>query len=624
MKISKSVTAICTLAAATVGGGFNVTPVLAQEPSTALEEIVVIANRIPVPIKQIGTSVSVIEKEDIQAHGNFSLTDVLRQSAAIGVTSNGGVGSLSSIRIRGEEGFRTLTLFDGLKLSDPSGPQVATSVEHILSSGVGRVEVLRGPQGLSYGADAGGIISISSVASEPGLDVNIDAQGGSRGTNQVSADLSAANELVDFYLNASEYETDGYNVRVSDSVLADKDGYENNSVHARLGFNISDKLRAELVHRNVEGETQYDGCYSGFTQVYDCQAIYDQQASRLSLAYSSDSFTHSLAYSNTETDRDDRALGLTAFSSKGELSRWEYVGSALELPGFDLVFGFDLEQEENGLLDRDNEGYYLEYLSDFSDSFFLTAGIRQDDNDDFGEHTSHRVSAAYLIDFSISTIKLKTSYGSGFRAPSLFEIDYNAGPYAFAPASGVVLQEETSKGFEYGIEYLAGNQLRLEVVVFDQDVEDAIYFDLAGFSGYLQDTGSSTSEGVELIGEFALSEQLLFSANLTFNDTERPNGLQRLRRPEKLANLGINYRSANQKLSLNAFYRVSRNAIDEVFGSPVDLDDFEVLDITASFKVSDEIEVYARLENAFDENYQEVGDFVSPDRASYVGIRLNF
>lgn len=614
----KSITATLTMATVTSANVF------AQAQENPLQEIVVIANRIPLPIKQIATSISIIDKEDIQAHGNFSLTDVLRQSAAIGVTSNGGIGSLSSIRIRGEEGFRTLTLFDGLKLSDPSGPQVATSVEHILSSGVGRVEVLRGPQGLSYGADAGGIISISSAVAEPGLRTNIDVQGGSRGSRQVSADLSAANEVLDFYLSAADYETDGYNVRVSDSVLADKDGYQNNSYHTRLGFNASENLRLELVHRKTEGETQYDGCYSGFSQVYDCQAIYDQQASRLSLSYATESFSHSVSYANTRTERDDLALGESAFNSDGELSRWEYLGSARNLPGFDLVFGVDLEQEENGALDRNNRGYYLETLSDFSDSFFLTAGVRQDDNDDFGEHTSHRVSAAYLFDLSDATVKLKTSYGSGFRAPSLFEIDYNAGPWAFPPAAGLALQEETSEGFEYGIEYLIGNQLRLELVVFDQQVQDAIVFDLAGFSGYLQDTGSSNSEGVELIGEYALSAQLRLSANTTYNDTERPSGLQRLRRPKHLSNLGLQYRSVNQRLSVNAFYRISSDSIDELFGTPVSLDDFEVLDITASYKLSEQFEIYGRLENALNNNYQEVADFVSPDRASYVGIRLNF
>lgn len=595
----------------------------AQDESSPLDEIVIIANRIPVPARQLGTSVSIIDEQAIREHGNFSLSEILRQSPAIGVTSNGGIGTVSSLRIRGEEGFRTLTLFDGLRLSDPSSPQVATPLEHILSSGIGRVEILRGPQGLGYGADAGGIISISSKPTEAGISASIDGQAGSRDTDQLSARFAVANELLDFSLIASDYQSDGYNVRASDSIIGDKDGYENTSYHTRLGFNATEKLRLELVHRNVEGETQYDGCFAA-TIVYDCLAIYELQASRFALNYESEMFNHSLAYSNTRTDRDDLALGSSAFTSDGEISRLEYVGSATQLPGFDLVFGIDLEKEETATLERRNKGYYLEYLSGFSDSFFFTAGLRQDDNDDFGQHSSYRLTSAYLIELAAGELKFKASYGSGFRAPSLFEIDYNAGPFAFAPATAVMLQEESSRGLEYGVEYVVGQRWQLEMVVFDQEVEDAIIFDLSGFSGYLQDRGTSTSEGVELSGEIALTERLRLLANYTYNETERPNGLQRLRRPEQLANLGFNYRSHSQKLTVNAFYRTSRDSVDELFGAPVELDDFDVLDLTASYRISENFEIYGRIENALDERYQEILDFISPDRASYVGLRLNF
>jgi len=595
----------------------------AQQSNQTPEQIVVVANRIPVPTKQIAQSISIIDAQALQDHGNISLTEVLRQTAAIGGSKYGGTGAISQIRIRGEEGFRTLTLFDGMRLSDPSAPQVGTPVEHLLSGGIGRVEILRGPQGLSYGADAGGVVSISSLASTPGLQINLDGQAGSFGTEQVAATVSAANESADFFLTASDYQSDGYNVRLSDTVVADKDGYENQTYHARLGFNVSESLRLELVHREVDGSTQYDGCFSG-TTVYDCEASYELDATRVAATYTGSNISHSLAYSNSNTDRDDFALGVLAFGSAGELERWEYVGSARQLPGVDLVFGIDLEKEQNGDLRRDNEGYYIEALSDFSDRFFVTAGLREDRNDDFGDHRSYRISAAYLIPIASGEIKLKSSLGTGFRSPSLFEIDYNRGAFAFPPASLTHLSEESSEGFEYGLEYQSHNGLHLELVRFDQDVEDAIYFDLAGFSGYLQDIGSSQSSGVELIAAMPVTEQLSLSANYTYNDTERPNGQQRLRRPEHLANFGVNYRSSSQRLNLHAYYRMTRDAIDEYSGQIVALEDSSVLDLSASYRISETIQLYGRIENLLDDDFQEVVDFHAPGRASYVGIRVNF
>ncbi|MDD9889571.1 MAG: TonB-dependent receptor [Gammaproteobacteria bacterium] len=596
-------------------------PLFAQE-SSQLEEVVVIANRVPLPLRQIATSVTVLDEETLQAHGNFSLTDVLRQTTAVAVSSNGGIGSTSSLRIRGEEGFRTLTIIDGLKISDPSAPQVLTPFEHILSSGLGRVEILRGPQGLSYGADAGGVIAISSRPAVDGFAVNVEGQSGSNNSHQANLDVSAGNDIVDISLLASQFETDGYNVRESDSVLLDKDGYENDTMHARLGANINDNLRVQLVHRTVEGETQYDGCFAG-TIVYACISKYELTASRIYLDYSGNTFTHSLAYSQSDTRRDDFASGSRAFGSHGEINRLEYIGITRDLPGFDLIFGIDLEEEVNGSLDRDNEGVYLEYVSDFSNSFFFTAGVRRDKNDDFGSHNSYRLTSTYLLELDNSQLKLKASYGSGFRAPSLFEVDYNASPFSFPPASNVQLSEEQSSGFEFGIEYLA-DRVTVEVVRFAQEVEDAIYFDLSGFSGYLQDIGNSTSEGIEISGSLVVSNTLYLSANYTYNDTERPNGLQRVRRPKQLANLGINYVSDSERLRINGFYRTSRDSIDEQFATPIDLDDFEVLDISASYRLSASIELFARVENVIDEKYQETLDYIAPERASYIGIRLNF
>ena len=78
------------------------------QSTNPLEEIIVVANRIPVPTKQVGTSVSILTKEEITARGNQSLSDIIRQLPAVSVSRNGGIGAATSLRIRGEEGFRTL------------------------------------------------------------------------------------------------------------------------------------------------------------------------------------------------------------------------------------------------------------------------------------------------------------------------------------------------------------------------------------------------------------------------------------------------------------------------------------------------------------------------------------
>lgn len=594
---------------------------VSAQGTNTIEELVVVGNRFPVPRSQIATSISVVDSQQIRDYGSFTLTDILRQTPAVGASSNGGVGSLSSLRIRGEQGFRTLALYDGMRLSDPSGTQVATPIEHLLASQVGRIEVLRGPQGLAYGADAGGVINISSAPQRDGLSLGLDAQAGARGTQQYAAQLGLGSEAVDFSLGLSDFTTDGYNSRESDATLRDDDGYENTTIHARLGVAINEQFALSLVHRDTASESQYDGCFLGFSQVNDCLSVYDFSGSRAELSYEGAGVSQSLSYAVSKTDRDNLSTNISQFGADGELGRWEYQIGLTELPGFDFIAGIDLENEVNGADERDNTGVYAELLSDFSDSWFITAGLRQDDNDDFGEFTSYRVSSAYLIGLNAASLKLKAAVGQGFRAPSLYEVGYNAGPFALPPAAGLALNAEKSSGYEFGAEY-SRSGLSLEIVAFRQDVEDAIDFDLASYSGYLQLAGTNHSEGLELLGRAQLSERFSATANLTINNTERANGLQRLRRPKQLLNLGLGYVDAAERLRINAFYRRAQSAIDEVAGTVVALDDFGVLDLNASYTLRGGIEVFARLENAGDTSYREIADYRSADRAAFVGLRF--
>ncbi|MFZ9092742.1 MAG: TonB-dependent receptor, partial [Planctomycetaceae bacterium] len=181
---------IRVLAGSALALSCSLTPLSAQQISGPLQEVTVTSSRIATPLRQIGTSVAIMTEEQIEAHGNFSLLDIVRQMPATASSSNGGIGKVSTLRIRGEEGFRTLTIFDGIRLLDPSTPQIGPQFEQILSSGVGRVEVLRGPQGLSFGADAGGVINLFSRRDSEGFNADIDLASGDFGTRQFAGTVS--------------------------------------------------------------------------------------------------------------------------------------------------------------------------------------------------------------------------------------------------------------------------------------------------------------------------------------------------------------------------------------------------------------------------------------------------
>ena len=90
-----------------------------------------------------------------------------------------------------------------------------------------------------------------------------------------------------------------------------------------------------------------------------------------------------------------------------------------------------------------------------------------------------------------------------------------------------------------------------------------------------------------------------------------------------MLNLGLSYQDPVGKLRINAFYRHSQNAIDEQAGTLIDLDDFGVLDLNASYTLREGVELYVRLENSIDEQYREVGDYRTANRGAFAGVRLS-
>ncbi|GAA5316325.1 MAG: TonB-dependent receptor [Candidatus Pelagadaptatus aseana] len=578
------------------------------------------------PVRQVGTSVSVLDAADIEARGYSSVADVLRTQPAIGVSNSGGQGKATALRIRGEEGYRTLVLMDGVEISDPTGTQVGPQIQHLMSAGISRIEILRGPQGMMYGADAGGVINITTGQVDEGLAGGFTAETGRYGTEQYSGYLGAGNELGDVYISVSDYQTDGFSALKSDA-SKDEDGYDNETYHVKVGLNLNEQWRLQGVYRDVSSISLFDSTSGSNNR----KSNYDEKTYRVSLNYSGEVFSHTLAVANTDVLRENFADGVSSFATNGDIDKLEYLGSAKLSEVLSLVYGAESETEEittssGDVEQRDQLSGYLELQSQFDNRLFFTAGVRHDDNDDFGEHTSYRLTSAYVVDFADgSMLKYKASYGTGFRAPSLSEIAYNNGPFAFAPASETTLTEETSEGFDVGIEYVTADNSRIELVYFDQEIKDELYFDLSGFSGYLQAEGISRSKGVEASLDSPITDRLNLFANYTYNDSHNPDGENRIRRPVHLANLGVNYDIIPSRWSVTMNVRASRDAENEIFGvGYVELDDYEVIDISTNFQVTDYAEVYARVENATDEDYEEVTGYNVAGAAAYAGVRMKF
>lgn len=600
-----------------------------QSASGPGEEIVVTSSRIASSAREIGTAVSVITADDIEARGYGAISDVLRSQPAIGVSNSGGMGKQTSVRVRGEESYRTLVMIDGVEFSDPTATQVGPIFDHLVATDdFERVEILRGSQGFIYGADAGGVVNMFTRTGDGDVGGRVRLEAGRFATRRLTANLSGGSDRGDFFVSAADVESDGFNSTTTDSELRDDDGYENTTLHTKLGLNLGDDLRIQVVARDISARTEFDNC--GFPTIHDCVGDTRQTTMRLSADYAGERFTHSAAYGISNVNRENFTTGVSAFATDGEVDHVEYTGSFEPSDSVTLVYGLDFEAESvaagSASMNRDQRAYYFEYQGRFGDQLFFTVGARQDDNDDFGEHTSARTSLAYLSDLPNGlSIKYRVSVGTGFRAPSLSEIAYNLGPFSFPPSAGLALKEETSRGYDLGLQLATASGRSFEANYFDQEIEDEIFFDLATFSGYLQSLGTGRSRGIELAARIPFAGRWEVAGNVTFNDTENTAGEQRIRRPKRFGNLGLSYRSGSERVRVFANYRLSRDSVDEIFGiGRVSLPDYEVLDIGASYSATEALTVYGRLENATDERYEEVIGFRTSGAAAYAGIRFSF
>jgi vitamin B12 transporter len=629
--IPSSPTRRLTIPSAAVSVALGALP-LSAGAQERLEEIVITSSMREQPRRQIGTAVAVIDSAELELRGYNDLADALRTQTGIGVNNSGGPGKSTAVRIRGEESYRTLLFIDGVKAVDPSAPQVAPSFDSLLTTGdLQRVEVLRGPQGFIYGADAGGVISILTARGEGSPRGRVGIEYGEFDTAQYDVAVSGGGGTGDYFFSVTDLNTDGFNAQTGDTVLRDDDGADNTTLHTKLGWTATQNLRLQLVARDIDASTMYDGCFTAtFALVHDCVGTTDQTTYKVSADYGGERVRNDFAYSELTIDRDSLTQGISTFRTSGEITRLEYTGSFDAADAATFVYGFDLQEEKvNGTMSsraRDQDGYYAEYQGDFADSFFVTLGARYDDSEDFGSHTSARLSLAYVQDLGRGrSLKYRGSAGTGFRAPSLFETTYNERPTGVHPdALANPLTEEQSTGYDIGIEYANNDGFFFDITYFNHEIEDQISYvsqPVTFFDGYVQTPGFSESDGVEIGLEAPFGERWAFLANWTHNDATTATGDARLQRPENLGNLGIRYRSRSEALSFIANYRISRDAVD--FGN-VPLDDYGVLDLAVNYAINETFDVYGRFQNALDEEYREVNHYNTADRAVYAGARLKF
>ena len=637
-------------------GALISSPAMAADGGADLDTLVVTANRTPVRADQVGGQITVIDQDQIRARQTPVITDLLLSVPGVSLSRNGGVGTATQLKIRGAETGQTVVLIDGVKLNDPSATDSGYNAGNLLTGDVARIEVLRGVQSVLWGSQAiGGVINIITADPTEPFEADAAVEGGSFKTASARVGLGGKSERVTWRAAASSYTTDGVSAFNRARGGREDDGYHNLGASGKAAVLLTDQLSLDLRAVYSRGRTKIDGfatptgAFGDDAEFSTTRDVIGYAGLRLDLL--DGRLSNRLAVAYTDTARGSfnplQRVTTTTFDAAGRNRRFEYQGTLKLTPAWIAVFGAESERSRfrtaspsptnptpvPGHRRASLDGLYGQVSGQVLPDLTLAGGVRYDDHGDFGGHTVGQASAAWTI---AGATTLRASIGQGFKAPSLFQLGSDFGNGALNP--------EAARSWDAGVEQrLADGRVTLSAAYFERHTKNqidfvsctatstaALCFGGNGLrrSGYYDNISRSKAHGWELQAQAEPVDGLRLSANYSYtaslNDVVGAANFGKwlARRPRNQANFEASY-VWPVRLTTAVAARYAGHSFDDAANRNLSKT-YTLWDVRASFPVTDQIEVYGRVENLFDKNYETIRNYGQLGRAAYAGVRARF
>ncbi|KAB2851710.1 MAG: TonB-dependent receptor [Hyphomicrobiaceae bacterium] len=599
----------------------------------------------PIAPEDQGSAVTILTQEELRAQQVRHAADALRSLPGVSVSRTGSYAGLTQVRIRGSEANHVLVLIDGIE----ANPAVTGEFDfsHLLVEDIERIEIIRGPQSGLYGSTAiGGVINIVTKKGQGPLALTLKGEYGSFNTRDGFASLSAGTSAVWFRLSYNERLSEGFNIAPFGE---EKDGSEVRSFSLRAGGKANENLSFEVNLRNVDKKGDRDGEGGLPGQLATQVDTLSHFASTLWLASIEGTWksldgvwTHRLKVTDNRTTLSDtdvstfgsflsintseittvREASTVRLDAPAILHSRHYLTGLVEMSRETFTNETD-DAVEHG---RRRSSFAGEWRGEFANRLFLSATVRHDDNDTFADFTTWRSAASLKI--KELGLRPHASVGTGVKFPTMFE-QFGSIPTIFVPNPALLPEE--SFGWDAGIELaLAGGAYLVDVTYFDTDLKNEIAtVFLPGFlSTVINRDGISHRRGVEVAAKAKVTKALGLGLSFTYLDATEPDGTQEIRRPRYLGRGDLTYRFADDKAKLHLAAIYNGKAEDIAFRLPffiserVTLGDYWLVSAAVSYELTPDVEVFGRVENLFDQHYQEVYGFETAGIAAYAGVRV--
>lgn len=664
MKTPVSLTALHPFAAAclTAVALVMAAPAVAQtndeDVAAAEEEDIILWHRVPPStitvwgerslLEQSPATVAVLNAADLARTQAVTIADALTRIPGVTATSNGPLGSFTGVRIRGADATQTLVIIDGVRVGDPSSPGGGFDFGNLTSAGVARVEILNGSNSLAWGSDAIGGVVVVETQSEGDAPLHAMAEGGSHAYGRAA--VGGGTQLGAFSLGGTlgYLRTDGISAASSGS---EADGFRQFTANGRAALDLgSVTLSAAMVH--ASGRLDLDG-YAPPTYSFGDTAEYQEtqenyasvRVQHQARVFDGLDFSHGLALSLADINRDsfDPAAGTApSFAARGRTERLAWSGGLTDNAIWTLRVGAEHERSRMATVaafsaDRQSTAISAGWLTVEVEpiaNLVLGGGVRRSDHRDFGGNSVFAANAAWRPGYG--PVKLRASFAEGYKAPTLFQL--SADPGAFGNPA---LRPERSRSYEGGFDYGLGQSgIDILLTLFRRDSLDLI--DFVGCSGTGQpaicaggtrpfgtyaNVARARAEGVELRAGVSLADGLTLAAGYAHVATRDrsvgrfTSGNRLARRPVDSGTLALDYVApADAGWSLGGDLRVVGASFDDA-GNSVPLPRYALVAVRGSVSLSPQIELYGRVDNLFDAQYENVAGYRTYGQTFAIGLR---
>ena len=579
-----------------------------------LEDIVVFGGLLPTNLETTGATIDIVESDDLSTAG-LGTVAALDTLPGVSITSNGGLGTQSALRIRGLPDAYVGVRVDGIDVTDPASTQTRFNFGTLTTGGLNRIAIIKGTQSAIYGSDAiAGVVEVETWRPVvEGFSGRASAEVGSFETYAGSLSLGYLDDRTEFALSFGRITSDGYSARDTDD---EDDGFEQSSVNLFAAYQITDSIRVGAAGLWSDGTTELDRSTADPSGEND----ETRRGARVFGEFQTGAWTHELSFSHYKINRFDDGGFTRKFIGKRDTAA--YLATGEISPTLALAFGGDWTKERSSLdgehYDASNSAVFGEVKTTPNDQVEVSLTLRYDDYSDFDGQLSGRVAMSYALN---DTTTLRASIGTGYRAPSLYE---RFGPYAGAGA----LDPESSRSFDLGIDHSYGSAGSVRATLFYTEIDDLIGFGEGPnclpsqtFGCYTQLDGVTKTRGLELSGSYAFTDRVRMNGAYTYTDA-KTDGDRLIRVPRHDLYLALEA-DVTDRLEVGANVTFVADLLDG-FGTPTALDDYTVVDLLARYAFTDTASAYAAIDNVADSDYQTVRGFNAPERTFRFGVETTF